>query len=306
VSSTGLGSKAANPSRSAPVVRKDVKGLALRTILGLPLALWLVAVFLLPAAILLLYSFWQVKGFQIVHQFSLDNYRTAFGASFLRSLGSSMIIGAAVGVISCVVAFAAAWAVRFRFQRARNAIVLAIVTASAGSYLARIYAWRTILGDNGVINSALKALGITDHSLQWLLFNRFAVIVALTNLYLPYAFLPIYLNLLNLNAEVVEAGRVLGAKPLTNLVRVVIPIVSLGLTVSFIYVFVFATGDFAIPTFLGGPSGLPAAEVIQHQFGSNFNWPLGSAMSFVYMASLALICALVLRPALVKSRRVTR
>jgi spermidine/putrescine transport system permease protein len=157
-----------------------------------------------------------------------------------------------------------------------------------------------------VINSTLQSLGLTDHALGWLLFDRFAVIVALTNLYLPYAFLPIYVNLLNIDAEVVEAGRILGAGPIRNMTRVVLPLASVGLIISFLYVLIFATGDFAIPSFLGGPTGLPAAQVIQSQFGSSFNWPLGSAMSFVYVTILGAIAVVLLMIAARKSSRLAQ
>lgn len=263
----------------------------------------LVALFAAPAVIFLIYSFWRVEAFRIVHTFGFDNYRLALSWSFLRNVVNSMMIGGVVASISCVIAFALAWAARFRLQRGRNLVLLAIVAAATGSYLARIYSWRSILGNNGAVNSVLQSIGLTDHPLTWLIFDRFAVILALTNLYVPFAFLPIYANLLNIDPEVVEAGRVLGASPVRNLRRVVLPMASVGLIISFLYVLIFATGDFAIPAFLGGPTGLPAAQVIQVQFGSSFDWPLGAAMSLVYMAVLGVVAAVLLVVANRKSRR---
>jgi spermidine/putrescine transport system permease protein len=283
-----------------------LKAPTLRAALGLPLALWLAALFAAPAIIFLLYSFWRVEAFRIVHSFNLDNYRAALGRFYLRTVLNSLIIGFAVATISCLIAFALAWAVRFRFRRRRNLILLAIVAASTGSYLARIYSWRSILGSTGAINSVLGSLGLIDHPIGWLIFDRFAVIVALINLYVPYAFLPIYVNLLNVDPEVVEAGRVLGAGPVTNIRRVVLPLTSVGIIISFLYVLIFATGDFAIPTFLGGSGQLPAAQVIQDQFGSSFNWPLGAAMSFVYMGVLGAITLALLAVAQRQSRRLAR
>jgi spermidine/putrescine transport system permease protein len=277
-----------------------------RTLLALPLALWLAALFAAPAVVFLVYSFWRVEAFRIVHVFNLDNYRHALGGFYLRTVLNSLIIGFSVAAISCAISFALAWAIRFRFTRRRNLILLAVVAASAGSYLARIYSWRSILGSTGAINSVLTSVGFTAHPISWLIFDRFAVIVALTNLYVPYAFLPIYVNLLNVDPEVVEAGRVLGAGPVTNVRRVILPLASIGVIISFVYVLIFATGDFAIPIFLGGPGHLPAAEVIQDQFGSSFNWPLGAAMSFVYMAVLGMITVALLAVAQRQSRRLAR
>ena len=287
----------------AQASRRRLKAGLLNLGLALPLGVWLAALFAAPAVIFLLYSFWRVEAFRIVHHYGLANYHVALGGFYLHSVLNSLIIGVVVATLSCVLAFALAWAVRFRVSRGRNIILLAIVAASAGSYLARIYAWRSILGATGVINSALGTFGLTNHPVGWLIFDRFAVIIALTNLYVPYAFLPIYVNLLNVDPEVVQAGRVLGAGPLTNLRRVILPIAATGLVTSFLYVLIFATGDFAIPTFLGGPTGVPAAQVIQNQFSTNFNWPLGAAMSFVYMAVLGTIAAGLLIVSGRKSRR---
>jgi spermidine/putrescine transport system permease protein len=146
-------------------------------------------------------------------------------------------------------------------------------------------------------------IGVIDDPLSFLIFNRFAVVLALTNIFLPFAFLPIYGNLLAIRPEVLEAGRVLGAGPITNFRRVIFPLASTGLLISFIYVFIFATGDFATPAFLGGPGGVVAARLIADQFGAVFNWPLGAALSFVYMLVLGLIAGVL---ALVVTRRARR
>jgi spermidine/putrescine transport system permease protein len=272
-------------------------------ILAGPLSLWLCALVAVPMGIFLVYSFWQVKNFQIVHTFWWGNYRAAVGSLFLGAVETSLIIGLSTAVLSCAGAFALAWVVRFRIRRGRNLALLAIVAVSTGSYLARIYSWRSVLGTNGLINSGLSSIGVIKQPLGFLIFDRFAIVTALTSLFLPYAFLPIYANLLAIDPEVIEAGRVLGAGPLTNFRRVIFPMTSVGLVISFIYVMIFATGDFAIPTFLGGATGLPAAEVIQNQFGSSFNWPLGAAMSFVYMAILGAIAGVLAVYAGRKSRR---
>ena len=92
--------------------------------------------------------------------------------------------------------FALAWAIRFHVRRGRDLLLLVIVISSIGSYLARLYAWRSILGGNGIVNYTLQRVGVIDQPLDWLIFNRFAVILTLTNVFLPFAFLPIYANLL--------------------------------------------------------------------------------------------------------------
>lgn len=255
-----------------------------------PLTLWLAASIAVPAIILFVYSFFRVEGFKLVFEISLTNYRVIAGEElYRRALGGSLLVGLTTAGITSVVAFALAWAIRFHVERGRDLLVLIIVVSSIGSYLARLYSWRSILGADGVVNYALESLGLIEEPLGFLIFNRFAVVITLTNVFLPFAFLPVYVNLLGVRPDVLEAGRVLGAGPVANFLRVGLPLGSTGLVISFIYVFIFATADFAAPKFLGGPTGVVFASLIADMFGISFNWPLGAALSFVYIAVLGLV-----------------
>lgn len=266
----------------------DLTGAATQSILVAPLTLAILLFVALPGAIFLVYSFWHVEDFAIVHDFTWANYREVFSDGLYRqSLWNAFLIGALTTAICCTIAFALAWAVRFHAGRWRNAVVALIVVSSVSSYLARLYAWRSILGRDGLVNYTLEKIGAIDTPLEFLIFNRFAIVIALVHIFLPFAFLPIYSSLLQLDEETLEAGRVLGAGPIRNFSKVAFPLVSTGVAVACVYVFIFATGDYAVPTFLGGPGGVVAARVIADQFGSVFNWPLGAALSFVYLLILA-------------------
>jgi spermidine/putrescine transport system permease protein len=258
-----------------------------------PITAWVALFVAVPAAIFLAYSFWQVEAFQIVHDYTVANYRDVFTEPLYRdSLFNAFLIGVLTTVPCCTIAFALAWAVRFHTSRWRSTIVLLIVISSVSSYLARLYAWRSILGRDGVINYSLEKTGVIDQPLTFLIFNRFAIVVALIHIFLPFAFLPIYSSLLEIKPETLQASRVLGAGPIRTFTHVAFPLASTGFAVSVIYVFIFATGDYAVPTFLGGPGGVVAARVIADQFGVVFNWPLGAALSFIYMALLAVLLGL--------------
>lgn len=255
---------------------------------------WLAAFFLLPLAGLVLYSFWRVQAFQIVREVSFENYRRVFATPVnRRALVDSLIIGITTGAVTVGLALPLAWAIRFHAHKHRNRLVGLILVASMGSYLARIYSWRSILGSEGLINWILVRTGILGSPIEALIFNRFSVIIALVHLFLPFAFLPIYASLLSVSPSVLEAGRVLGAGPTRTFIRIGFPMASPGLVISFIYVLIFATGDFAAPAFLGGAEGLVAAQVIVVQFSGVYNWPLGAAMAVVYMVLLALISAVL-------------
>ncbi len=268
---------------------RSVPRAAGQTVLVAPLTAFVLLFAAVPAGIFLVYSFWQVETFQIVHNLTFANYREVFSGGLYRtSLWNGFVIGLITACVCCTLAFVLAWAVRFHTSRWRNAIVLCIVVSSVSSYLARLYAWRSILGTDGIINYSLERLGITHGPLGFLIFNRFAIVIALVHMFLPFAFLPIYSNLLEIRPETLQAGRVLGAGPVRNFWRVAFPLASTGFAISFVYVFIFATGDYAVPTFLGGPQGVVVARVIADQFGIVYNWPLGAALSFVYIGFLAI------------------
>jgi spermidine/putrescine transport system permease protein len=273
--------------------------------LAAPLALWLAIFIAFPAAILLVYSFFHVDGFKLVYELSLRNYEAIVHEElFRRALAGSLLVGLTTAAVTSVIAFALAWALRFHFDRGRDLLVLAIVVSSIGSYLARLYSWRSILGADGAINYLLQSAHLIDEPLSFLIFNRFAVVVTLVNVFLPFAFLPVYVNLLGVRPDVLQAGRVLGAGPVVNFLRVGLPLGATGLAISFIYVFIFATADFAAPKFLGGPTGIVFASLIADMFGIAFNWPLGAALSFVYIGVLGLIVGLLAWYVARKTRRI--
>lgn len=290
--------------RSSTASGLEARTQRLNTLLAAPSGLWLLLFFLVPLAVMVLHSFWYVESFQIIREFTLDNYVQALTRPVYRqALIGSFIVGVATAAVCSAIAFALAWAVRFHTSKYRDLILLLIVVASIGSYLARIYSWRSILGSSGLVDFILVSLGLTDAPIDWLIFNRFAVVVALVNLFLPFAFLPIYANLLSIRPEVIEASRVLGAGPVRSFVKVSLPMASTGLVISFIYVLIFATADFAAPAFLGGPRGIVTSELIAQQFGTSFNWPLGAALALLYMVILGAVVGLL---AIVANRRTAR
>lgn len=295
----------AQAPRKSRATDRSLPGGRLSAALAAPFGVWLVAFFLVPSGIMLMYSFWRVDLFQVVRESSLDNYRDVFTTPLYRqALVGSFILGAVTAAVSTTAAFALAWAVRFHTTRYRELLLILVVSASVGSYLARIYAWRSILGAEGLIDYSLSSIGLTDEPLSFLIFNRGAVIVALVNLFLPFAFLPIYASLLTIQPEVLKASRVLGAGRLTTFRKITLPLASTGLVISFLYVLIFATADFAAPSFLGGKQGVVAAQLIADQFGTTFNWPLGSALAVVYVLILGLLVGLLAWYAARRTRRI--
>jgi spermidine/putrescine transport system permease protein len=153
------------------------------------------------------------------------------------------------------------------------------------SYLARIYAWRTLMGDDGIINSGLHSAGLIDHPIGFLLFSRFAAIVAEINLYLPFVTLLLYAGLSTVSTDVSEAARDLGAGRGQVLRRVILPLIGPALLAGVAFTFFLSCGDYITPALLGGASSDTFGTAIADQLEVSLNYPLGAAISFVMVAA---------------------
>jgi spermidine/putrescine transport system permease protein len=147
------------------------------------------------------------------------------------------------------------------------------------SYLVRAYAWKTILGSDGVLNTLLQYAHLTKHPLEFLLYSPFAVVLTLTHIYTPFAILPIYAALEHIPRNLVEASHDLGATPAQTFWKVIFPLSIPGVLAGATFAFVLSLGDFLAPLLLGGPSGIMISNIVVSLFGAAYNWPLGAAIS---------------------------
>jgi len=171
-------------------------------------------------------------------------------------------------------------------------LFLLLVTMSA-SYLVRIYAWRTVMGGDGLINAVALWLGLTRESHYYLLYSQSGVVLVLVSLNVPLVTLPIYSALRNIGPEIIEAARDLGASAATTFRRVTFPLSAPGVRSSFLFGFILCSSDYVVPRLIGGPSGVLIGVNIGDQFGVVNNWPLGSALTFVMIAVFLAVFGLV-------------
>ncbi len=153
------------------------------------------------------------------------------------------------------------------------------------SYLVRGYAWKTILGSDGVLNGFLQYLHITREPVSFLLYSPFAVILMLTHIYTPFVFLPLYASLEHIPRNLVEASHDLGASPAPRFFRVILPLSLPGLLAGATFAFVLSLGDFLAPMLVGGPSSIMIANIVQSLFGTAYDWPLGAAICRMHPAA---------------------
>lgn len=234
-----------------------------------PLAIWLVLFLVLPYVNLFLYSFWKNGAFKVERTFTLENYIRFFSVGTIGG-GDSLILldtlrnSLIVTLITVVFSFPLAYFIRFVVKKTKNKstfYMMAIIPLWV-SYIMRAYAWKIILGTNGVLNSFLMWLGVTDKPLDILLYSNVSIIIAMVHIYSPYVLMPIYTALEEIPEELLEASHDLGVNGFKTLFRVVIPLSVPGIVTGATYSFALSKYD-EISKILGGKGASDCADAIR-------------------------------------------
>lgn len=254
---------------------------AYKTAVTLPPLLWVTAFLLVPYLLMFCYSFWSVSASQaIVHSWNFSNYWQLLAVDvYWQTLLRSLWIATRVTLFSLLLGYPLAYFVSFYAGARRDLLYQLVIIPLWVSYLVRAYAWKTILGSEGVLNTILQYAHVTKHPLEFLLYSPFAVVLTLTHIYTPFAFLPIYAALEHIPRNLVEASNDLGATPAQTFWRVILPLSIPGAVAGGTFAFVLSLGDFLAPLLLGGPSGVMISNIVVSLFGAAYNWPLGAAIS---------------------------
>lgn len=262
---------------------------------GLPLApalLWFLLFFVGPLLVLVAYSFYTFRNLEWIPDLTLANYGEALTSPVFRAIFSrTLSVALSVTAVTLLIAYPFTYIITFVFPARRQLLYFLVLVTLFGSYLVRIYAWRTILGAEGVINGTLVETGVIEEPLRFLLNSPLAVGIALSNFLIPLAVLPIYSSMQNVSPGLLEAGRDLGAGPLNLARRVVLPLTLPGVRVAAAFTFIAAAADFATPALLGGAGGRMAGGAIAHEFGTTLDWPLGAALALTLIGGLLLVVA---------------
>lgn len=259
----------------------------------MPAGIFYAGFFVLPMVCLLVLSFWRAAGFEIIPDISPANYHKIVTSPLYRALLlRTIVVGLVAAIVIVPVAFAMSYCMRFVFERRGQLLLQIILLSLFSGYLVRIYAWRTILGKQGLLNSTLEWLGLIEEPLEFLIYSNVAVVITLCGLLLPLAVLPIYSAMLNVSRDHLEVARDMGAGQMHVIRTVLLPMVMPGVSTAVAFSYLLAAGDFVTPTLVGGTQSLLIGNIIADQFrGIGSNWPLGAALAFVTMGSVVLIYA---------------
>jgi spermidine/putrescine transport system permease protein len=254
---------------------------AYKTIVTAPPLVWVTIFLIVPYALMFCYSFWSVSsGQMIVHSWTPQNYQEALRKPvYWETLLRSIWIAARVTLFSLALGYPLAYFLSFYAGRRKDLLYQLVIIPLWVSYLVRAYAWKTILGSDGVLNTLLQYVHLTSHPVEFLLYSPFAVVLTLTHIYTPFTILPIYAALEHIPRNLVEASTDLGATPVKTFWKVILPLSIPGVVAGATFAFVLSLGDFLAPLLLGGPSGIMISNVVVSLFGAAYNWPLGAAIS---------------------------
>lgn len=256
--------------------------------------LWLLALVVAPNLVLFGTSFFKASAGVVTDEVTLRNYAAVFQSRTVLVLVMRTLVTAFVAAaLASLVAYPLAFYVSRYMRGMKQVAVMLVVIPLWISLLMRVFAWRVILGENGAINSLLVSLGILSEPSDAFLYTRFAVVLTLAYMAIPYVFVSSFTALERVPESLLEASRDAGANRFQTFRNVVWPLSRQGLAIGFSLAFLLAVGDYVSPSMVGGLNGTMLGMVIASQFGMAGNWPLGAAQAVILMLAVALILAVI-------------
>jgi putrescine transport system permease protein len=265
--------------------------------------IWLLLFFLVPFIIVLKISFAETRWlgtppysplFEMVNdqflqvRLNLGNYLFLLRDSlYLNAFLSSLKVASISTIFCLLLGYPMAYAIARANAKWRNTLLLLIILPFWTSFLLRVYAWMGLLGNNGLINQALTALGLIDEPIV-MLQTDFAMYIGIVYSYLPFMILPLYSNLEKHDLTLLEAAVDLGSKPFKAFLSITLPLSMPGVIAGSMLVFIPAVGEFVIPRLLGGTDSLMIGRVLWDEYFLNRNWPIASSVAIALLILLVI------------------
>ena len=257
-------------------------------LLGAPAA-WFVLIYLAALVVLFVSAFWRVDEFtgELVHDWTLDNFKTIVEEPTYRTIALRTIgIAAAVTVTDALLALPFAYfAARLASPRLQSLLFVVVLVPLWTSYLVRVYAWRLILAQDGILNWTLGKLGLGPLDIAY---SNWAMWIVFSYIWLPFMILPVWLAFERVPASFLEASADLGAHGWTTFRRVLLPLVLPGVVAGSIFTFSLTLGDFITPTLVGGAGSDFIGNVVYRSVGIASNVPFAAAFATIPLLVMAL------------------
>jgi len=254
----------------------------------------MLAFFFVPVGITIVYSFMTGENWQVSGPFTFDNFTTALTSDVNRTLAlNSLITGLTTATVTVAVGLPVAYWLHFSAGRSATPVLSLIVASMFAGYLVRIYAWRTVLGSRGIVNSSLESVGAIDEPLGFLIFSRTAVIIAELHLTLPFAVVILYAAIRPIRNELLEAAEDLGASPSIRWRRVILPLMAAPMANAWMFIFIVGASDFVTPQFLGDIGGQLIGVQVNRLFRAVGDYGKGSALAVLMLLSFAFVYVVI-------------
>jgi putrescine transport system permease protein len=214
-------------------------------------------------------------------------FKTLYIEAYLRSLWYALC----TALLCLVVGYPFSYFIARAKPSVRPALLMMVMLPFWTSFLLRVYAWKGILADQGVLNQIFMALGLTSEPVQ-MLYTDISMLVGMTYVYLPFMVLPLYANLVKMDFRLLEAAYDLGASPFKAFWLVTVPLSKAGIVAGFMLVFIPSVGEFVIPSLLGGPENIMIGRVVWDEMFSSNNWPRATALAVVMIGLIVVPLAI--------------
>lgn len=274
-----------------------------------PMAFWMLAFFLVPLFLILVYSFGYMGVYDKTVRLSLhtDEAAGVFSVQsfhsyrkvitdpiYLKAFGRSaiMVVGNTVGCL--ILGYPLAYFISRKSGARKTVFVLLVMLPFWTSFLIRTYAWITILGDQGLVNSFLMNIGLINEPIQ-IMYTTKAVIAGLVYDYLPFMVLPLFVSIEKIEPAWLEASKDLGAGKWTTFRKITLPLSVPGIVAGCMLTAIPTTGEFVIPSILGGDKVVIWGWLIYKAFTSQRDWALGSALSNMLLVVMMIVIVLYVK-----------
>jgi len=259
-------------------------------VLIIPPAVALLAFFMIPMVAMGSFSFRAGSFGAARNTFSLEAYRDFLSnRAYQELLLRSTLIALETAALCVVLSYPVAYFLSFRAGKRRTLYLTLLMIPGWTSFLLRVLAWKLVLGSEGLLSSFLVSVGLLAEPRPILLYSREAVVVTLVYSWIPFVALPIFSALERMDRHLLEAAADLGCPPWQAFLRVTLPLSLPGVVSGFLFAFIPTLGEWVTPALVGGVNGTMYGNIIQDQFRSALNWPLGSLMSLVMLVMMVVL-----------------
>ena len=261
-----------------------------KTIFTLPTLIYTFVLILLPLLYILFLSFTKSDSYGgIIYELTFENYLNIFDPTYIRMLLKSSLLAIIATFICILISYPFALILRTKSDSIKNLSTKLIMVPFLTNSLIRTYGWIILLRKNGIINNILVGSHVVSGPLS-LMYNKFGIVVGMVYTLLPFMLLPVCSSVFELDNNIIEAARDLGAKPMQIFRKIVLPQTASGVFNGSLMVFMPAIGYFFIADILGGGKTMIIGNLIKNQFLTARNWPFGSAISiFLIFVTLLLV-----------------